>query len=89
MCNDRIKRRNKTLSADEFHGYDNVWLCGLMPFKLLLTMHKNTIKHGNNAASCCFRLVWSHASREREREEGSGDTANSKLVLSTEKCACQ
>ena len=33
MC----ERRDKTFSACEFHGCDSAWLCGLTPFKLLLT----------------------------------------------------
>ena len=51
MCNNRVRRRNKTLSADEFYGSDSTWLSGLMPFKIIIAhvIRMNTIKHSNNA----------------------------------------
>ena len=50
------QKRNKTFSADEFHGCDSAWLCGLTPFIIAHVICMNTNKHDSNAASCCFRL---------------------------------
>ena len=45
MCNNRVRRRNKTLSADEFYGSDSTWLSGLMLFKIIIAhvIRMNTI----------------------------------------------
>ena len=47
MYNNRVKRKKFNFFV-EIYDCNSVWLCGLMPFKLLLVICIKTIKHGSN-----------------------------------------